>query len=157
MTKVHLRDVTVENFLECIELKVDASQEGLVSSNMKSLAEAKVNPTLFPFAIYDASVIGHEKPLSPMVGFTMYEITAGVGFITRLMVDQNYQQKGYGRAAMLEVIRRLRLYPEVQLIATSHRRENVAASKLYTSLGFVAWEIEWAKDNPIEVFLKLDS
>ena len=99
----------------------------------------------------------HEKPLSPMIGFTMYEITAGIGFISRLMIDQQHQQQGYGRATMLEVIRRLRLYPEVQLIATSHRRENIAASKLYTSLGFVTWKIEWAKDNPAEVFLRLDS
>ena len=156
MANVHLREVTIENFQECIALKVDVSQEELVASNMKSLAEAKVNPNLFPFAIYDASMVGYEKPLSAMVGFTMYEITAGVGFITRLMIDQNHQHQGYGRATMLEVIRRLRLYPEAQVIATSHHRENVAASKLYMSLGFVAWEVEWAKDNPNEVFLRLD-
>ncbi len=52
MAKVHLRNITIENFQECIALKVDASQEGLVASNVKSLAEAKVNPNLFPFAIY---------------------------------------------------------------------------------------------------------
>ena len=51
MANVHLREVTVENFQECIELTVNAAQEGLVASNIKSLAEAKVNPNLFPFAI----------------------------------------------------------------------------------------------------------
>jgi len=53
-----------------------------------------------------------------MVGFTMYELSAGVGFIRRLMIDQRFQRKGYGRAAMLEVIRRLTLHPEVEMIAT---------------------------------------
>lgn len=156
MVQVHLREVTTENFQECINLKVEPGQEELVASNMKSLAEAKVNPNLFPFAIYDGIMIGYEQPLLPMIGFTMYEITAGVGFIQRLMIDQQYQHQGYGKAAMIEVIRRLKLYPEVQLIATSHLQENITASQLYRSLGFVDWEIAWIKDNPDEVFLRLD-
>lgn len=101
---VHLRSVTLDNFHECISLEVNESQKGLVASNVKSLAEAYVNPNLFPLVIYDAAVTGYEKPQLPMVGFTMYEITAGVGFILRLMIDRKYQRKGYGRAAMLKVI-----------------------------------------------------
>jgi len=92
----------------------------------------------------------------PMVGFTMYEVTAGVGFILRLMIDRRYQRQGHGRAAMVEVIRRPRLYPEVELIATSHRRGNEAAAQLYRGLGFVDWDIEWAKENEEEVFLRLE-
>jgi diamine N-acetyltransferase len=38
------------------------------------------------------------------------------------MIDRCYQRQGYARAAMVEVIRRLRLIPEVEMIATSHRR-----------------------------------
>ncbi len=156
MVQVHLRDVTVGNFQECINLRVEQKQEGLVASNIKSLAEAKVNPHLFPFAIYDGTMIGYEQPMLPMIGFTMYEITAGVGFVQRLMIDRQYQHQGYGKAAMIEVIRRLKLYPQVQLIATSHRKENIAASQLYRSLGFIDWEIAWAKENLDEVFLRLD-
>jgi diamine N-acetyltransferase len=157
MVKVHLRNVTLDNFRECISLEVDKFQQEFVASNVQSLAEAKVNPNLFPLAIYDAAVAGYEKPQLPMVGFTMYEITDGIGFIMRLMVARQYQKQGYGRAAMLEVIRRLKLYPEVELIATSHRRGNEVASKLYRSLGFVDWEIAWAKEQETEIFLKLDS
>ncbi len=156
MVKVHLRKVTRDNFHECISLEVDESQKGLVASNVKSLAEAYVNPNLFPLAIYDAAVMGYEEPKLPMVGFTMYEIVAGVGFITRLMIDHKYQRKGYGRAAMLEVIRRLKLYPEVELIATSYQRGNETASKLYRSLGFVDWDIEWAKEHESDIFVRLE-
>ena len=156
MAKVHLRNITTDNFQECIGLEVAESQRDLVASNMKSLAEAKVSPNLFPLAIYDAAVRGCEKPRLPVVGFTMYEVVAGAGFILRLMVDRRYQGKGYGRAAMVEVIRRLRLHPEVELIATSHRRGNEVASNLYRSLGFVEWGVEWAKENESEVFLTLD-
>jgi diamine N-acetyltransferase len=146
----------MENFDECIQLAVDQAQLELVASNVKSLAEAWVNPNLFPLAIYDAMVAGYEKPQVPMVGFTMYEVTAGVGFILRLMIDRRYQRQGYGRAATVEVIRRLKLHPEVELIATSHRRYNQAAARLYRGLGFVDWEIEWARENEEEVFLRLE-
>ncbi len=157
MALVHLRNVTLANFHECISLKVDESQKGLVASNVKSLAEAYVNSNLFPLAIYDAVVTGYEEPQLPMVGFTMYELIAGVGFILRLMIDHKYQRKGYGRAAMLEVIRRLKLYPEVELIATSYQRGNETAAKLYRRLGFVDWDIEWALEHKSEIFLKMPS
>jgi diamine N-acetyltransferase len=156
VAKVHLRQITIDNFQECIELEVAESQRDLIAPNVESLAEAKIDPNLFPLAIYDAAVRGYLKPQLPMVGFTMYEVVTGVGFILRLLVDRRHQDKGYGRAAIVEVIRRLRLHPEVELIATSHRRQNKAASNLYRSLGFVEWEIGWAKENELEVFLKLD-
>lgn len=153
MVKVSLRSITQTNFNECISLNVTDHQKDLVASNVKSLAEAYVNPTLHPFGIYDASA--HYKKNPAMVGFTMYEIVDAVGFILRLMIDEKYQRKGYGRAAMIEVIRRLKLHPEVEIIATSHLRKNEAAARLYESLGFVDWEAEWAKEIPQERYLIL--
>lgn len=155
MTSVHLRPVTKDSFDECISLNVAPHQANLVASNMKSLAEAAVNANYYPLAIYDAAVRGHEQPNGPMVGFAMYEITAGVGFIMRLMIDERYQRRGYGRAALLEVIRRLKLYPEVELITVSYLRQNVAAARLYESVGFVPWEVEWAQNHPLDMYLKL--
>ena len=143
--KVHLRKVTRENFRECIGLQVSESQKDSVADNIQSLAEAYVDDNLFPLAIYDAAACGHYEQLkAPMIGFTMYEIAAGVGFVTRLMIDRKYQQQGYGKATMVEVIRRLKLYPEVEVIATSYRKENQIAAKLYQSLGFRQWNISWA-------------
>ena len=155
MAEVHLRGISLENYKECLALRVDESQSSLVATNAQSLAEAKVNPTLVPLAIYDAAARGYERPTVPMVGFTMYELAAGVGFILRLIIDRGHQRRGYGWATMLEVMRRLRLHPEVELIATSFRRENVAAARLYHSLGFVEWDIGWANPNGPEVFLRL--
>ena len=70
------------------------------------------------------------------------------------MIDKSHQRKGYGKAAMLEVIRRLRLHPDVEMIATSHQRDNEAAANLYRGLGFTEWDEEWLKSDT-EVFLKL--
>ena len=83
----------------------------------------------------------------------MSEVEAGVGFILQLMIDRDAQGQGYGRSTVIEVMRRLRLSPEVELIATSHRRENVAAARLYASLGLERWSIPWAQDVTDEVYL----
>ncbi len=73
----------------------------------------------------------------------------------RLMTDCKYQRKGYGRSTMVEVIRRIKLCPDVEIVATSYRKENEIAAKLYQSLGFTLWDIEWAKSHPSEVYVKL--
>ena len=156
MPEVHLRPIARENLAECLSLRVNDDQTQFVALNAKSLAEAYVNPYLFPLAIYPAVARGHEgKPPVPMVGFCMYELVAGVGFILRLMISHEHQHRGYGRAAMVEVIRRLRLHPEVELIATSYKRGNKAADQLYRNLGFVPWEIEWAQQNETEIYMRL--
>ena len=157
MAKVHLRKITLDNFQEFVSLELNENQKKFVAPNIRSLAQAYVNPNLFPLAIYDAAILGHEKPQLPMVGFIMYEIIGGVGFILRLMIDSKYQQQGYGKAAMLEVIRRLKLYPEIELIATGHAPYNEIASKLYRNIGFVDWDIEFPENPEPQVYLKLDS
>src|SRR5687768_14076997 len=114
MPEVVFREITRENFRECISLTVEPCQVDLVAPNVKSLAEAKIDSALFPFAVYDRAAIGAPLSEHRMVGFTMLEIRAGVGFIVRLMIDKAHQRKGYGLAAMLEAIRQLRLHPEVR-------------------------------------------
>ena len=156
MAKVHLRKVTQSNFRECMNLQVAESQEGYVATNTQSLAEAYVDSNLFPLAVYDFAVCGYEQPEEPMIGFTMYEIAAGVGFIMRLTIDRKYQRQGYGKATTTEVIRRLKLYPDVEIIATSYRKENKIAAKLYHSLGFRRWDISYAISHPTEIFVRLE-
>jgi len=42
------------------------------------------------------------------------------------------------------------------MIATSHQHGNEASANLFRGLGFVPWEIAWAKEHETEVFLRLD-
>lgn len=58
---------------------------------------------------------------------------------------------------MLEVIRRLKLCPDVEIIATSFAFENEVAASLYQNLGFTHWDIEWANCHPTEIYIKLES
>lgn len=155
MVKVHLRRITKDNLRECLALQVKDSQKSLVATTAQSLAEAYVDSNLVPLAVYNAAACGYEQPDVPIVGFTMYETVAGVGFIMRLMIDWKYQRQGYGQATVVEVIRRLKLYPDVEMIATSYRQENEIAAELYQRLGFAPWDVAWAKSHPTEVFVKL--
>ncbi len=62
-----------------------------------------------------------------------------------------------GRAALMEVIRRLRLEPKVEMIATSHRHDNAVMAALCRRLGFVSWELKGVALNPGAVYLRLPS
>ncbi len=156
MVKVHLRKITRDNLRSCLSLQVHDSQLSLVATPAQSLAEAYVDSNLFPLAIYDVAACGYEQPEVPVIGFLMYEIVAGVGFIMRLTIDRQYQRQGYGRAAMTEIIRRLKLCLDVEIIATSYRKENEVAAGLYRSLGFREWDISFATAHPTEVYVKLE-
>ena len=155
--EVSLHRVSRTNWRQVIELDVGPDQHNLISPNVRSLAEAYVHGAAYPFAIHAGSC-SDPQPQEPMVGFTMYEVTdSGIGFIMKLMIDHRYQGRGYGRAAMVELMRRLKLHPQVQKIATSHRVENTAASQLYRSLGFVGWDVShWKVKKEGEVYLILD-
>lgn len=126
---VSLREITRENFKECINLKVADEQAEFVAPNVASIAQAKIYPTANPMAVYDGE---------QMVGFVMF------GFdeedehycLGRLMIDARFQNRGYGRAATLAVIEKLRDAPDCREIYLSFVPENTAAEKLYQSLGF---------------------
>jgi len=127
--EITLREITKNNWRECVDLKVAPEQEKFVAPNLFSIAEAKFEPDWRPLAIYAGET---------MVGFTMVgqDERDGSYWIIRLMVDTAYQGRGYGRAAMKEVIRQLKQKPDCREIKISFVPENVAAEKLYFGLGF---------------------
>lgn len=150
-----LHRVADHNRAEYEGLRVGADQADLVAPVRQSLHETEERADLHLFAIYDVRARGWERPADPIIGFAMYEIVAGAGFVYRLLIDARFQGCGYGRAAMAELVWRLAFHPQVQLIATSHRRGTERMARLLRSLGFVGWNIGFAVENPDEVFLRL--
>lgn len=126
---VTLRDITRDNWLQCIRLRVAPDQEKFVASNAVSLAQSKYEPEWQPYAIYD-----DER----MVGFIMYGLEPNEGqyWIQRLMVDAAFQRRGYGRTAMRLALQRLQALPDRPAIAISYEDHNEVARQLYASLGF---------------------
>lgn len=126
---VSLRPLTRENLWPVVDLKVRPEQEGHVEVNVASIANAYVEPTFVPLAVY----AGEE-----LVGFCMYgqHPVTGAWWVIRLMIDRDHQRKGYGRAAMEQVIEMMIDRVGCVEIVTSFNPANEVASGLYASLGF---------------------
>jgi diamine N-acetyltransferase len=124
-----LREITPQNFRQCIDLKVADGQESFVAANLMSIAQAKIYPTANPLAVY------HEDE---MVGFVMYGFDTDEEhfYLGRLMIDAQHQGKGYGKAATLAVIERMKQIEDCREIYLSFVPENIGAEKLYSSVGF---------------------
>lgn len=126
---VSLREITPKNFKECINLKVSDEQTTFVASNVVSIAQSKIYPTVNPMAVYADD---------EMVGFVLFGLDEDDGryYLVRLMIDEKYQGKGYGRAAVLAVIEKMRETEECRELYLSFVPENTSAEALYKSIGF---------------------
>lgn len=131
MTHIQLAPIAVENWKEAIALKVAPDQQAFVPENLYSIAEAQFYPEARALAIYNES--------EQMVGFALYgrDVQSGKWKIFRLMIDAAQQGKGYGRAAMSQLIAEIRQQPDCDEIWIAYQTENQAARQLYASLGFV--------------------
>lgn len=129
---VTLVEIDRYNYLPVMDLAVAPEQKPFVATNQYSLAQAYVQPECVPLALY-----AENKP----VGFAMYCLDTDDRqyWIFRLMIDQRYQGRGYGRAAMLLLIDRIRSEMDEthDRIYISFEPENRIAKSLYESLGFV--------------------
>jgi len=126
---ISLREIDSDNFHQCLKLKVADGQENFVADNAVSVAESKIYPYLVPLAVYSEN---------EMVGFAMYgrDPETGNFWLVRLMIDAEYQGKGYGKSATQAVIEKLNKEFGCQEIFLSFVPENFRAEKLYLSLGF---------------------
>ena len=134
-----IRPVSLENWQSLIKLKVREDQTGFVASNLYSIAQAQFGDEyeghwdLHPFGIYDDD----EVP----VGFLMYGLNFNhpkqQAFIQRLMVDEKFQGKGFGRFAMEKMIEIFRADERIQEVGISYEPHNEGARELYASVGFV--------------------
>ena len=146
---IELKEITKDNYENVICLKVSENQEGYVSANVYSLAQAYVyNKTAFPFAIYADDML---------VGFIMlghYEIKKQYT-LWKFMIDKNHQNKGYGKKALQLGIEYLKNNFSVNEIYTAYAYQNTIASDLYRSFGFK--ETGNIDGIQIEMRLELDS
>ena len=110
-------------------------------SNLLSIAEAQFgfedegHWDLYPFGAYVS-----EEP----VGFVMYCFNFNhsrfQAFVMRLMVDENFQSRGYAREIMNQILDVFREEFRIKNVGISYEPENENARKLYASLGFVESE-----------------
>jgi diamine N-acetyltransferase len=74
-------------------------------------------------------------------------------YIQRLMVDEKFQGRGYGRFGMEAILETFRANELIKVVGISYEPENEGARKLYASLGFV--ETGRIIEDEVEAVLKL--
>lgn len=130
--RAELREINDSNMEECLALTVSAEQVQYISPNADSLKEADGVPEIArPFAVYVDD---------RMVGFAMFafdEINDDPDkyWLWRFMIDEEFQGKGYGSAALEAIIEYFRENGANE-ITLSTKENNTAALGLYHKFGF---------------------
>lgn len=103
---INLRDITNDNWIECIRLTTNKDNthtvfEEYIASNALSLAQSKVQEGWNTKAIYDNET---------MVGFAMYGYSYDDNFfeICRLMIDYKFQSLGYGKSSLIKIVEEMK-------------------------------------------------
>jgi len=125
---VSLRPVTKENVRAVCGLGLRPEQRDYVAPNVRSLAEAYVEPLAWPRAIYAG-----DEP----VGFLMVHANDEQReyFLWRLMIAAEHQGKGYGREALALLADELRARGATEL-TSSYEPGDHSPRGFYLGLGF---------------------
>lgn len=140
---ITLRKITLDNRRDIFNLEVSEDQRRFVASNLSSMASCYVLATNgghpFPFAIYEGEqAVGFVMLTYGITGYDLPSIAHDSYCILRLMIDEKYQNRGYGREAMGKVLEFIRSFPAgpARYCWISYGADNFAAKKLYESFGF---------------------
>lgn len=142
---LRLEKVNGKNVWELLNLQISDDQKSFVAANDISIIEAYTaitgNGYAFPFGIYDGEIpVGFL-----MIGFDSDdywedapEIAKGNYNLWRLMIDKQYQGKGYGKEAVKLALDFIGTKPcgEAEYCWLSYEPENDVAATLYSSFGF---------------------
>lgn len=131
--RIRLSDIDAGNWHEALRLEPAPGQEHFVAPNIYSLAEAFVKPE---WAVYRPLAVYHEEE---MVGFAMYAgdpASAKNHYVQRLMIDRKFQGRGFGRAAMVELLKLIGEDESCEEVTLTVNPDNTNARNLYRSLGF---------------------
>ena len=129
---ISLRDVTEENWLDVASLSVQDSQREFVAPAIGIIARGYVyrNENAKVFVIENDSVIVgvalvrefHDEPL----GYDLQQF----------MIDQKYQNNGYGSAALDLILKFLRSEGHYNQVEVCVKKKDIAAINLYEKHGF---------------------
>ena len=157
-----LKKINRNNIVEILKLGVFDNQKSFVATNNSSIIEAYIaiteNNHVFTFGIYnDDTPVGFL-----MIGFDVDSddegaprIAKGNYNIWRLMIDKNFQGKGFGKKAIDLALEFVNTFPcgTAKYCWLSYESDNDVARQLYKSVGFA--ETDEKDGEEIVAILKL--
>lgn len=132
MSKIELKRIDENNFIQAFNLKLGNEQEHFVSNPIRSLAQAYVYYNqCIPFGIF------HENT---MVGYMMviYDYDLEEYNIWHMMIDIAYQHRGFGELALEKCLDFIASKPfgQSNKIVLTCNKGNAIAQHLYHKFGF---------------------
>lgn len=123
---VRLLPINRGNWEKVLRLTPAPSQENFLPPVAESLLHAHYEG-LTANAIYDGL---------NLVGYVIYGPVGGVPWVSRVLVDAQWQHQGYANEALALVLARLRLLPNAHEVRTSLATGNDTAERLFARHGF---------------------
>ena len=130
VAEVILKEITKETWSECMNLALRLEQGGLIAPNSYRLHGCTAEPEFVQMGIHCGEDI---------VGYAMYGMDPDDGkyWIFRLMIDEQHQRHGYAKAALADIIQRLKALPDCDEVYVGYRPENRRAAAMYGGFNFV--------------------
>jgi diamine N-acetyltransferase len=126
---VELREVTADTVRAICLLHVAPDQRGFVAPNAVSIAQAMFEPLAWFRAAYADGV---------PVGFAMLSVNSDAPeyYLWRFMIGEEFQGRGYGRAAIGRIVDHVRTLPGATELITSWIPAPGGPEPFYRGLGF---------------------
>jgi len=141
MSEISIQPVTAENWRQVYGVQVTEEQHEFVMPPGYYLARCAYGGDWQPLAIvHDGAV----------VGFLMWAVDPADGacWLGGIQIDRAWQRQGLGRRAIIAALELLEQMHGFRHFALSYQPANVAAARLYASLGFVESD-EWEDDEVV--------
>ncbi|MFP4477815.1 MAG: GNAT family N-acetyltransferase [Candidatus Izemoplasmatales bacterium] len=155
---IQLQPITWDNFWQTIKLKPKPDQEKYVQPVSLFMAQSYVNlKEAYPdtsLAIYDNnSLIGFTKIVFLPKDTKPYYLKKDAYMIDALIIDQSYQNQGYGKKAMDKIIDYCQSYPfgKVDELTLVCYDDNKKAQSLFAEFAFKKMR-QTSKDKKMSLY-----
>ncbi len=133
--QVELRELTNDNFLGVMNLKVAENQKKFVAPNSVSMAVAHFSNYATMRGIFSGDdPVGFIMLADPVSGEEEFN---GMYFLWRFMIDKDQQGKGYGKAALKLLMEYVRNRPNAEYLYSSYEPGEFGPENFYLEkIGF---------------------
>ena len=140
---VTIRKINPEGYVT--DLAVLPEQEPFVHSAERMLVDVKEDAELHA-SLFE--ILADEIPVGLVYYADLPELN--VYNLCQFFIDKRYQGKGYGKAALLLVLDKMREEGRYKRVSVTYQERNGAAMRLYESVGFVHTGAEFEGDKDME-------
>lgn len=150
---VELRDIVTDaDMAAALELRRGPGQERYLGSMASHFEDAVEDAIACPryWSVHDGDQLVGFVMISdgiPAETLAADDTIVGPYFLWRLLVDERFQGRGYGRATIDAVIRYLRTKPDATVLLTSCKAGDGSPQPFYLHYGFtLTGEVKWGED-----------